>query len=177
MIPLTISVSTIPPSGDGMADNYYPVAKFSGVGSTQGDDVLLGLNDGDTLKTILHITLITDTQTLSVHEDDDATSYQNTSGFDAMAVLVLNAQGSDGATVRNFKLYSSPNNNSTTSATLVYDFSTFSPAGVFDATNDIYTTPPVKIENNHYVVIENLSGSANSTFLVTGDSRIVERVE
>lgn len=171
---VVIKVSILPESGDGMADSYFPITNFNGQSSTTIDFIQLGVNDGDTMRTLIHSTDITDTQLRSIHSDDDSTSYQNGSGFNAIAVLVLGARGA-ATVIRNFKLWSSPNDNSKTSATLVYDFSTSTVGTVFDSSADSFTCPPVKVQNSHYLVLENLSGSATGDIDVGLGSKVVER--
>jgi len=157
---------------DDLPDSFLQLTNFRGVdGSTVDGFVQLGVNDGDTVKGLLHTTDIADTQLRSVHLDDDSTSYQNTTGLDSVVVLQIRAVNS-GTTDRNFKVYTSPNDNSKTGATEVFSMDVIS---YLNALNDVFTTPPLAIKNNHFCVVENNSGDATSDIDVLRESRVVER--
>ncbi len=146
---------------DDMADSYLTTTKYNGfqvssVPQTDGT-VHVGVQDGDTIVYLAYNSAIAEAAVVSVHTDDDSTSYQNTSGFDAVAVLTLaTVSGSDEAHV---KVYSSPNDNSTSSATLLWEYGNSASSSMFKAAGDLLTSPPLKIQNNHYIVIENVDES------------------
>jgi len=157
---------------DDLPDHFEEIVKFEG-SAVQAGVMLLGVNDGDTVLVLRHTADITDTQLRSIHETNDSTSYQNTSGKDAFVILVVVARGAGSAT-RAFKIYSSPNDNSKTSATEVYEF----PSGAAGMTVSLnqFTTPPLKIQNNHFCVIENNSGDGTSDIDCAENCRVVERI-
>ncbi len=156
---------------DDLPDHFEVIDRFVG-GTTADGQFFLGIKDGDSVKILVHTTDIQDTQLRSVHLSDDSTSYQNNSGKDAFAIIKLTARDS-GTGSRAFKIYSSPNDNSKTSATEVYDFD--GNTG-FNNTSEDWTTPPLKIQNTHFCVVECLSGNALRDIDVSVQSRVVERV-
>ena len=138
---------------DDMADNYITTDRYIGDASIVIGKVDVGVQDGDTVRKFFSGATITEGNALSVHGEDDA-DYKNTSGFDAIAVIVLIAL-SGGAATRHVKIYSAPTTDSTAGATLVWETGqTDSP--YFDASLDRLTSAPVKIQDDHFIVIENV---------------------
>ena len=176
MIPVVYKSSDIPRSDD-LPDNLFIVPYFTGNGSTEFDSggIGLGVNDGDTVKTLIHGTGIVEGGIQSVHTRDDSTSYQNLSGNTAIATLVL--VGNDtGTEPRHIKLYSAPDDDSTASgAVLLYEADQ---ASLLASSSDVFTTPPLPISNNHYLVIENVDESRGGTNNITANfySAVVERI-
>jgi len=160
----------IPPAivVDDLPDHFEQMSKLVG-GTSSSNLFFLGIKDGDSVKLLVHTTDITDAQLRSVHLSDDVTSYQNLSGKDAFVILLLVARNTSTGP-RPFKIYSSPNDNSKTGATEVYDFD--GNTG-FNNTGEGWTTPPLKIQNNHFCVVENLSGNALRDISVSIASRVV----
>lgn len=149
-----------------MADSYISIPKFLGATVPEGEQ-LLGVQDGDRVRALRHGT-ISNGQVFSVHIQDNATSYQNTSGFDAFAILVVEASGV--AQTRIINIYDSPTDNSTAGATLRFDIN----QNFFDSTNEKLTTPPMKISNNNFCVVENVTGAAGD-IIIEVQSIVVER--
>jgi len=163
--------------------NFYLVPLFEGAGQspiTGGGGVGIEVKDGDTVKLLTHRTAITEGTVRSAHEQDNSTSYQNTSGQDAIAILLLETF-SAGTEERHYKIYSGPTDNSTASATLLLEYGSDATSGHFDAPNqgDLMTTSPLTISNNHYIIIENVDDSragTNDLVLRPGNySIVVER--
>ena len=93
----------------------------------------------------------------SVHIEDDTTSYQNTSGNPAYTSFSIGTSQAGGAQ-RHVKIYSSPTDDSATGAILLFEIGTVdTPA--FDGPTDSLTVSNLKIENNHYLVVENVDES------------------
>ena len=96
MIPIVISPGLLSDitggaggTGDGMADSYISVVRYVGLSATLGFGyVSIGKNDIDTVEYFINSVDMVEGDVLSVHGDDD-TDYKNTSGFDAIAVLVF----------------------------------------------------------------------------------------
>ena len=107
-------------------------------------------------------TLMTEGLVQSIHVEDNSTSYQNTTGNDAFATVTLKAFSSGTAT-RHAKIWSSPNDNSITGATLLYEVGTVDVAGLFDTAGDELTFVDCKIADNHFLVIENVDDSRAGT--------------
>jgi len=146
---------------DDLPDNFITVERYIGTdSSTSVGEFGLGVNDEDSVVYLYAGAVITEGGKLSVHKDDD-TDYQNTSGFDAMAIVIIQALDT-GAATRHVKLWSAPTTNSTTSATLLVEYGG-TDSTHFDASNDLLTMPPVKIQNNHYLVVENVDDSRAGT--------------
>ena len=98
---------------------------------------------------------------MSVHTEDDSTSYQNTSGNPAYAtVTIVNAP--TGVATRHVRIWSSPNDDSIAGATLRYEVGSTDHIG-FDEQGESLSFPDVKIENNHYLVVENVDDGRTGT--------------
>lgn len=163
MIPWIHFRTTLPSTGgdegDEMADNYLPVQRYTGTGSTVQDDLSLGVNDEDTVKYLSDSAEITEGSTISVHDDDD-TNYQNNSGNDAIVVLRLqNVQV--GASTRHVKIYSHSVVD-IAGGTLVFEIGQ-TDSVFFDANGDNLTTPPMRIQNGHFINVENVDDSRTGT--------------
>jgi hypothetical protein len=143
--------------GDGMADSYIAIDRYNGVASTVVGTISVGVNDEDTVK-ILNGTsgsVITEGSVISM-EDDSGSAYQNTSGFDAIAVITIFAT-SAGVASRHVKIWSSSSANSAT-GTILFEVGQEDNA-FFDASADRLTIGPLKIQNNNYLNIENVDDS------------------
>jgi len=120
--------------GEDMADSYISVLRYTGNnGTASSGEVSVGVNDEDTVIVIDDGAAITETVSQSAH-DDSGGDYQNTSGFNAFAVIVLSANDSGTAT-RHVKIWDAPTTNSTSSATLRWEYGAQDTAGHFDAAN------------------------------------------
>lgn len=136
-----------------MSDHYMEVPLYVG-GTTTAGQVHLGVQDGDTVKYLIHSADIAEAGVKSLHLPDDSTAYQNTSGFDAQVIILIRGRDT-GTQARHIKVYSAPTTDSTSSATEVFDYDGTN----FNASTSLLTTPPLKISNNHYIVIENVDES------------------
>jgi len=159
------------PETDDMADHYYPFGLYAGTLTSSGTG-LLGVNDEDTVN-ILGFGVIAEGGINSLHLQDDSTDYQNTSGAVAYAVIIVRGDGT-GTQARHIKIYSAPTTNSKVGATELFDYD----GPDFDANNQLITTPILEIQNNHYIVVENIDESragTNSIDFVLRNSLVVER--
>lgn len=168
--PVTGIVTIIPEDDDGFpggggitADHailvpYY----FSSAAAIEGGAIGLGVQDADTPKMLRHRSSITEGSVVSVHTEGDSTSYQNTSGSTAYAAIIILCAGG-GTEERHVKVYSSPNDNSTTSATLLFEFGANTGTNFMDANGEKFTTPKLAIQTNHYLVVENVDDSRSGT--------------
>lgn len=151
---------------------YYNGTSSSPIAS---GGVSLGVADKDVLKILLHGTAITEGGIKSLHVRDNSTSYQNTSGSDAVAVLNISANAA-GTSARHVKIFSSPSDDSITSATLILDIDQ---SGILDANGEILTVLCPNIQNNHYLVIQNVdesrAGDNSISVQPTSISYVVER--
>jgi hypothetical protein len=75
-------------NGDGIADRYISVQRYIGSTSSISGEVGLGKNDVDTAKTLDDMGTMTEGTILSVY-NPDGKDYQNTTSFNASAVLTL----------------------------------------------------------------------------------------
>lgn len=151
---MTIVSAVVPDTGDDMADNYYPFPIF--VGGTQSVEVnRIGYARNDTLKRVVHSGDIDDGDTLSLHLPDDTTAYQNNSGKIAYAIVTFIAASLSGA--RSIKIYSAPTSDSVTGATEVWNSDDHT-VNSWSATNSLFTSVLVEIQDSHYIVIENNTG-------------------
>lgn len=172
MIPFPISVSILA-DGDEMPDNLFGLAYYDGTQATpkESGGVALGVNDADTIQILAYDTTITTGQIFSIHERDDSTSYQNVSGANATAVLNIQAQNA--GSTRHIRIWSSPNDDSKTSATLILEIDQ---TGILDNAAEILTVICPKIQNNHYLVIENAGASTEDIKIpLSRPSYVVER--
>jgi len=164
-------------TGD-LPDHFVGLPYFDGRSATAftSGGVQLGVNNEDTVKMIIHTAAIAEAGVNSIHEEDNATSYQNTSGADAFAILILKCDNT-GAIERHIKLHSSPNDNSTTSATLLFEVGAGTANSILDADNEELTVGPLRISNNHYLVIENVDDSraGSNDIRVSVPGWVVER--
>ena len=170
MIPIVIFPSIIPTSGDGLADSYFSLSRY--IGSTSASiegTVEVGVNDIDTVRLLDQSADITEGSVLSVHGDDGA-NYQNNSGFDAMAVLTLIALSSGTAT-RHVKIFSHSVAD-TAAGTLVWEMGQQDNV-FFDAANDLFTTPPLRIQTGHFINIQNVDDARAGTNNVNIDAQSV----
>lgn len=155
--------------GDDLADNYISFDIYTGSTTVTHSD-RIGYNRGETVIPLMHETNIDNGQARSLHLIDDSTSYQNTSGSTAYVIMTLNSVV--GSTRKQVKVWSSPNNDSVTGATEVWDSNdhTVDTSGAgWTGTNDKFTTHILPIQNNHYIVIENNTGVVGQSVEVLGD--------
>lgn len=146
-----------------MADSYMSTIKYNGFDSDGSGEVLIGVQDGDTVLSLVdNASALTEGGVRSMHEEDDSTDYQNTTGFNAICVLTFEASAS-GTEERHVRVYSGPTTNSTTGATLLWEFGTDGTSGIFDTSGQRVTTPPLKISNNHFIIVENVDDSRAGT--------------
>ena len=103
---------------------------------------------------VVYTPVLTEGVIASVHTENDSTSYQNTTGNTAIASLVIGAI-STGLESRHVKIWSSPNDNSSIGATLLFEIGTTS-SFAFDNDGDEISLIDLKIQHNHYLVIENV---------------------
>lgn len=156
MIPIVFFPSILPEADD-MADSYFQVARFTGNGSNTAGFISIGVNDEDTVKVLRGTgTDWAEGNIQSLH-DQTNTDYQNTSGYDAIAVINITCKNGGGAT-RHVKIWSGATVNSTSGATLLYEVGGEDTV-FFDGLNDTLTVGPLKVQNNHYLTIENVDDS------------------
>lgn len=162
---------------DDLPDHLISVPYYDGTSSspTTSGGVAIGVNDADTIKSLIHTADIAEGGINSLHTEDDSTSYQNTSGSTAHAVVLVTCVGS-GTAERHIKFWSSPNDNSKTSATALYEFGSTT-LSIMDATGEVMTIGPLAIQDNHYLVLENIDDSRAGTnsLEVIKNSWVVER--
>ena len=152
---------------DDLPDNFISIERFVGSLNISRGDVSIGVNDEDTVKYLHGNIAQAEGDILSVH-DDDNTDYKNTTGFDAITVLTINVINT-GVATRHIKVYSGPTTDSTSGATLVWEVGQVD-NDFYDGDGDAITTPPLKIQNNHFIIVENVDDSRAGTnnFQVTG---------
>lgn len=120
-----------------------------------------------TLVPVFHTASITEGEVKSVHTADDSTAYQNTTGNTAYATLNLRTIDG-GQSERHIKIWSGPTADSTTSATLLWEIGKLSTTEYLSQSDvDRITTRTLKIQNNHYLTIENVQESRAGTNNVT----------
>jgi len=83
---------------------------------------------------------------------------KNTTGNDAFAVLIIIAR-TGGTEERHVKIYSGPTENSTSGATLLFEVGRDANSGILNAQGEQLTTPVLKIQNNHFLTVENVDDS------------------
>lgn len=163
---------------DDLPDHFLTVPYFNGTGGSPSSSggMSIGFNDVDTTKFLLHTVAITEGSASSVHLENNTTDYQNTTGQDAFAVLVLNAVGS-GTVQRHVKIWSGGTVNSISGATLLFEINSAVVVTILDNAAEKFTTPILTIQNNHYLTIENVDDSRAGTndISVASDSWVVER--
>jgi hypothetical protein len=151
-----------------MADNYLLFGVFLG-NSTAEHTARIGYSRDETIVRLTHGSGFDDTVDESMHLVDDSTSYQNTSGKTAYAMITVNALTNAGD--RAYKIWSSPNDNDKTSGTEVFDSTdVLTDLNLFDADDDKLTSYLVPITNNHYIVVENTSGASSRNISVGTDT-------
>jgi len=158
MIPLPISVSTLAEDDDLASLITLPYYEGTGAAATTEASVSLKVPDDGRIIPILHETDITEGTAVSLHMDDDSTSYQNISGKKAGAILTISCRGA-GVLSRHFKLYSAPTDNSTAAATEIFDYDGDGKVGMDAAGEHLTVLIPESIQNNHYLVLENVDES------------------
>lgn len=155
MIPVVITVSVFE---DDLPDHWINMGGvFTAVASTATIES----------KILMHNTELSEGDVKSIHMDDDTTAYQNTTGNAAFATLRITATGS-GSSTRHIRIYSAPTSDSTSSATLLFEFGT-GDTNAFDSSGNTMTVSGLKIQNNHYLVLENVDDSragTNDVFVV-----------
>ena len=150
---------------DNLADNYILFSMYIGSTSSSRNDQI-GYNRGETVKKLVFNTNFDDTVTNSLHLADDSTDYQNTSGKTAYAIVTVNAAVNSGD--RAFKIWSAPTTNSKTAAIEVYDSADWAHTSTgFDGSSDKFSSVLVPITVNHFVVIENTSGTSSRNINVS----------
>ena len=146
---------------DDMADHYFGIQKYLGTGSVAqlDTDNKLGVNDADTVINNIGSATISPAGVKSVHLNDDATDYQNSSSKDAYALLTIRATGA-GVTSRTFKIYSAPTTDSVAGATEIMNFVPRS--AQLNASGQTVSTILLKIQPNHFIVIQNNTVGLNN---------------
>ena len=120
----------------------------------------IGYNRDETVTSLVYNTAIDDAGIQSLHLLNDSTDYQNTSGKTAYAVITVNSQ--TGVTPKKFKIYSAPTINSKSGATLVFDSTTLMQGTTsMNANGEKLTTWLLPIQNNHFIVLENTTGTSS----------------
>lgn len=168
MIPIVIVPSTLAATDrDELADNYILFSMYPASGTPTV--ARIGYNRDETVVHLVHATAFDDTATESLHVKDDSTSYQNTTGKTAYAIITVNASTQTGVE-RDFKVHSAPTDNSKTAATLLYDTTNF--IGSWATINTRVTTPLLAIADNHFIVIENTSGASSRNLSVPASNSL-----
>ena len=143
---------------------------FSGTEKTSGGSSL-GVNDADTVKALATNAGLAEGAVGSLHVEDNSTSYQNTSGVTAYAIIIIQCEGAGTAT-RHVKIYSGPTENSTASATLLFEIGSVTTFGILNATGEKLTTPILKIQDNHFLTVENVDDSRAGANNINYDSSV-----
>lgn len=164
-----ITVVSVVPSGDGLAENYFAFPVFDG-GTSKTNDNLIGYALTDTIVPLRHGADMDDTVIKSLHTSDDSTDYKNTTG--KVAQVIITVQARLDASLRNFKIYSAPTTDSVTGAILVFD-TAVSDFNTLGTANTKLTINMVDIQNNHFVVIQNTTGVAGKINIPGGINAIV----
>jgi len=150
---------------DEMSDYYILTSIYDGVSSTVKRTDRFGFNRGEVIKRLTHTALIDDTESQSLHLVDDSTSYKNVSGSIAYAVVTVKVSGTP-APKRKFKIYSSPTDNTPAGAP-IFDSENFVLASNdFDNAGDKSTAYLLPIQDDHFIILENLTGTASREILV-----------
>ena len=149
---------------DDLPDHFITLPHYTGTSSTQSNSGWsgIGIKDADTVKLLLFTSTFLEGQTRSVHDETDSTAYQNTSGNTAFAIIILKASNT-GTQVRHIKVWSGPNADSTTSATLLFEFGSTTGSSFMNNNNEKFTLPVLPIQNNHYLTIENVDDGRAGT--------------
>lgn len=163
---------------DDLPDHFHPVPFYPGTGASltaTGTGIQLGVNTDDTIKYLIHLSAIAEGAIAAVFEEDNTTIYQNNSGKTAIVSLVISATGS-GTLERHPRVYSAPNSGNLTGALLRWEIGT-TQTNILDADLELLTTPPLFINDNHFIVVENVDDSRAgiNSILVTPISAVVER--
>lgn len=159
MIPLLVARIVEGEVGDGLADNYLTYIRFvkstSVAVQVQRDQI--GYNRDDVVVLLQHNASILLNETKSLFLGGfTSTAYQNTSGNTAFVIVSGNIAGT-GVNAR-FKLYSAPTTDSKAGATEVFDSDDI--VSSWNAVSSRTTSFLVPIQDNHFIVFENLSVSA-----------------
>lgn len=155
VLPTVLIPSILVEDGDGMADNYISISRFIGSTTTTAGEVNIGVQDGDTVTYLDGTATLTEGNVLSVHAQGGA-DYQNTSGFDAVAVVTLLAINA-GTQRRHVKVYAHTLAD-TAAGTLLWEVNN-NDITFFDASGDFLTSPPLKIPTGNYINVENVDDS------------------
>ena len=156
-----------------MPDNFTTFEQFyNGTTAIQTFDI--GFNRGENVRRLIHSSQIATGNVNSLHIFDDSTSYQNTSGADAYAIVTVRKSNITTANT-GFKIWSSSTENSAT-GTEVYDSADYLAQSSWQSQNDKLTSQLVTISNSHYINIENSStpGSSGIDIDVLGDAIVIE---
>ena len=133
--------------------------------------ICISVKDGDTVRQLVHGADIVVTVPQSIHLSDNATSYQNNSGFDAMIIFIVNVGATTGVPLP-FEVYNAPTDDSIAAATKVFENDGIS--GTLLLTGDRLTVGPFKISNGNYCVI-NTTLAGNAINISHGFAWVVER--
>jgi hypothetical protein len=144
---------------DDMPNNWITTRRYVGQSVEFAGDVSVGVNDLDTPIYLGGGTFQTEGTVLSVHTDANA-NYQNTSGFDAIAVLTFQNQQS-GAATRHLKVYASDTVD-TADGTLLWEIGA-TDTEFFDAVHDVLTSPPLRIPDDKFITVLNVDDSRAGT--------------
>lgn len=139
-----------------MADSYILVERFNGISTIVAGEVSIGKNDVDTVKYANCLANMAEGTILSVPQEGGS-DYKNLSGFNTVAVLMVQCANT-GVASRHVKIYFSPTTNSSSGATLLWEIGSVDNI-FFDASTDSITTSPLTIQNNHFIIVENVDDS------------------
>jgi len=158
---LLMGTQTRQATGEDVAFSIIETPRYTGQSSsTLLGSIHVGVNDNEKVKMVYHTSNITEGTVVSVHDGTD-TDYKNTTGYNAIAVLTLRANNTGNST-RHVKIYSGPTTDSTSGATLLFEYGQNNHSD-FDASTDFLTTPPLTISNNHYLIVENVDDARTGT--------------
>jgi len=147
-------------TGEDVAFSIIETPRYVGSGVTTLGNIYVGVNDNEKTELLYESGSLTEGSVLSVHNDNNV-DYKNESGYNAIAILTISADDTGGAT-RHIKIHSGPTTDSTSGATLLFEFGQ-QDHNDFDASGDTLTTPPLTIQNNHYIIVENVDDTRTGT--------------
>jgi hypothetical protein len=138
-----------------MPNNWLTTTRYRGTSATAQGEVSVGVNDIDTPIFLGGTALLIEGAVLSVHTDADA-NYQNTSGFDAIAILTFVASQAGSAT-RHVRVYASDTVD-TADGTLLWEVGA-TDTEFFDGVQDLLTSPPLRIPDDKFITVVNVDDS------------------
>jgi len=147
-----------------LADNYYLFRHFLQTNAADPDEFeRIGYNRDDVLVAVQHDAGINNATPRSLHSGSSTTSYQNTTGRTVYAIITV-VIGNPNTNPR-WKIFSAPTNDSIASATEVFD-SDNTINILSNNSSDRLTSFLVPIQNNHFIVLQNLDSNVSNEIRV-----------